>query len=148
MNLYLAGESPARLATFSFSSQVDSQDAASSAFKYIETKCLLVVDGNATIHNACNRLGVQKSYVGYTRNDNCKKAVVTVLWAVEPWIIVSKRQTITTDIRISNRHLFLLSFMADCYKPTAISIQSRRAFKVSILTCHGPRIGSRARSTT
>ena len=53
-------------------------------FEGIKTKCLLDLEGNMNIYDACDGLGVQVSYdhyIHYTKNVNAKEAVAAVLWA-------------------------------------------------------------------
>ncbi len=53
-------------------------------FEGIKTKCLLDLEGNMNIYDACDGLCIQVSYdhyIHYTKNVNAKEAVAAVLWA-------------------------------------------------------------------
>ena len=53
-------------------------------FEGIKTKCLLDLEGNLNVYDACDGLGIQVSYdhyIHYTKNVNAKEAVAAVLWA-------------------------------------------------------------------
>ena len=57
---------------------------ASKAFDGLKAKCVVDIEGNANIHDACNGLCVQRNYdayVDYSRNINCQEAVAAFFWA-------------------------------------------------------------------
>jgi len=59
---------------------------AAKAFNGLKTKCIIDYEGRANIHDACDGLGVQRSYdayVDFSRNVNCREAVAAFFWACE-----------------------------------------------------------------